>query len=89
MRTLAIRLTALMFVAVLVFAIAVVGLGTGQPHPIQTRSGPVPDVECPPGVSPAETFCYTTGVPVPGAPKPSDVELPQGPGASNMPYAGG
>jgi hypothetical protein len=88
MRTLVIRITALVFVAVLVLAVAVVALGD-QPKVIPAYSGgPVPDVECPFGVSPAQTFCYATSVPVPGAPKPSEIGVPQGPGAPDMPYVG-
>jgi hypothetical protein len=59
MRTLVIRVTALVFVAVLVLAVAVVALGY-QPKVIPTYSGAVPDVECPFGVSPAQSFCYAT-----------------------------
>ncbi len=75
MRTLVIRMTALVLVAVLALAVAVVALGD-QPKVIPTHSGAVPDVQCPPGVSPAKTFCYATSVPVPGAPTPFDIGVP-------------
>ncbi len=84
MRTLVLRVTALVFVAVLVLAVPVVALGD-QPKVIPTNGGAVPDVACPIGVSLAQAFCYPT--PPPGAPKPSDIRVPQGPGASDMPYA--
>ncbi len=86
MRTIAIRVSALVFVAVLVLAVAVVGLGDSQPKVLTTRSGPVPDVECPPGVSPAQTFCYVTAVPVPGAPTPFDVGVPSIVGGAPITY---
>jgi|BarGraNGADG00212_2_1021979.scaffolds.fasta_scaffold172587_1 hypothetical protein len=62
MRTLVIRVMALVFVAVLVLAVAVVALGY-QPKVLPTYSGAVPDVECPFGVSPAQSFCYATAPP--------------------------
>jgi hypothetical protein len=74
MRTLVIRITALVLVAVLALAVAVVALGD-QPKVLQTYSGPVPDVQCPIGVSPAQTFCYATAVPIPGAPQPSPFDI--------------
>ena len=64
-----------MFVAALVLAVAVVALGD-QPKVIPAYSGAVPDVECPLGVSPAQTFCYATSVPIPGAPQPFDIGVP-------------
>jgi hypothetical protein len=87
MRTLVLRVSALVFVAVLVLAMAVVALGD-QPNVIPAKDGPVPDVECPIGVSPAQVFCYATQIPVPGAPKPSQIGVLQGPGAPDMPYVG-
>lgn len=62
MRTLVIRATALVVVAVLVLAVTVVMLGS-QPKVLTTHSGAVPDVECPFGVSPAQSFCYATAPP--------------------------
>jgi hypothetical protein len=75
MRTLAIRATDLVVVAVLVLAVAVVTLG-GQPRVLTRHSGAVPDLECPLGVSPAQSFCY-----VPAAPKsiPDTRVPPSGP----------
>jgi hypothetical protein len=73
MRTLVIRVTALVFLAVLVPAVAVVTLGS-QPKVIPTYSGPVPDVACPFGVSPAQSFCYATAPP--GSSKAPDTDVP-------------
>lgn len=87
MRTVVFRVSAVVFVVVLLLAVAAVALGD-QVKIIPTFSGPVPDVQCPVGVSPAQTFCYETSVPVPGAPHPSDIGVPQDPGASDMPYVG-
>ena len=42
--------------------IGVVALGY-QPKVLPTYSGAVPDVECPFGVSPAQSFCYATAPP--------------------------
>jgi hypothetical protein len=85
MRTLLLRVSALVLVAVLVLAVAVVALGA-QAKVTPANGGAVPDVQCPSGVSPAEVFCYATSVPVPGAPKPSQIGVPQAPGSSAMPY---
>jgi hypothetical protein len=73
MRTLVIRVMALVFVAVLVLAVAVVALGY-QPKVIPTHSGAVPDVVCPVGVSPAQSFCYATAPP--GSSKVPDTNVP-------------
>lgn len=73
MRTLVIRVTALVFVAVLVLAVAVATLGS-QPRWIPTHSGAVPDDECPVGVSPAQSFCYATAPP--GSSKVPDTDVP-------------
>jgi hypothetical protein len=86
MRTLVLRVSALVFVAVLVLAVAVAALGS-QPKVIPTNGGAVPDVQCPFGVSPAQAFCYATSIPIPGAPQPSEIGVPQEPGAPDMPYA--
>lgn len=87
MRTLVARVTALVFVAVVVLAVAVVALGD-QPKVIPAYSGgPVPDVQCPPGVSPAQTFCYATSVPVPGAPTPFDIGVPSTVDGVSISYA--
>lgn len=75
MRTRVLRISALAFVAILVLAVAVVALGD-QPKVIPARDGPVPDVQCPLGVSPAQTFCYATEIPIPGAPTPFDIGVP-------------
>ena len=84
MRTVAIRVTAIVLVAVLVLAVAVVALGSQGPvWPTPTHRG-VPDSPCPPGVSYSQAWCYST--PPPGAPTPSDYAIPQGPGASFVPY---
>ncbi|MGH2511826.1 MAG: hypothetical protein ACRDGQ_03970, partial [Candidatus Limnocylindrales bacterium] len=58
-RTLAARVLALVFVAVLV--VATVAALPDQSRVLQTLSPALPDVECPLGVSPAQTFCYTLG----------------------------
>jgi hypothetical protein len=55
MRTLAIRAAALLLVAILI-AVTVVVLS--QPRALTNFSPPVPTVECSPGVSPAQSFCY-------------------------------
>ena len=68
MRTLVLRVSALVFVTVLVLAVAVVALGD-QPKVIPTYSGPVPVVQCPIGASPAQSFCYAT--PIPASPQAS------------------
>ena len=76
MQTLAIRLAPLVFLAGLVIAVAVVGLGT-QSNVLQTHSGAVPDVPCPVGVSPAQSFCFVTEPPgSPQASKMPDTEVP-------------
>ena len=80
LRTIAVRVSALVCVAVLVLAVAVVGLGSqGQPtqptQPIPAHRG-LPDSPCPPGVSPAQEWCYAAAVPIPGAPTPFDVGVP-------------
>ena len=76
MRTLLIRATALVVVAVLVAAVAIVTLGS-QPKGITTHSGAVPDVECSFGVSPAQSFCFATAPPgSPQASKPPDTTVP-------------
>ena len=76
MRTLVIRLAPLVFLAGLVLAIALSGLGT-QSKVLQTHSGAVPDVACPPGVSSAQSFCYVTEPPrSPQASKMPDTEEP-------------
>ena len=87
MRTVVVRVSAVVFVVVLLLAVAVVALGD-QAKIIPTRSGPVPDVQCPVGVSPAQAFCYESETAAPGAPQPSDIGVPQDPGASDMPYVG-
>lgn len=64
-RALAVRATALLVLGVLVVAAAVVELG-GQPKVPTTPAmhpGAVPDVQCPLGVSPAQTFCYVGETP--------------------------
>ena len=79
MRTLVIRVSALVVVLVLVVAVAVVALGD-QPKVIPTHSGAVPDVECPLGVSPAQSFCYATEPPgSPPASKMPDTNVPPPP----------
>ena len=87
MRTLVLRVSALVFVTVLLLAVAVVALGD-QVKVIPTNGGAVPNVQCPIGVSPAQVFCYATSIPIPGAPKPSQIRVPQEPGSSAMPYVG-
>lgn len=74
MRTFVLRLSAFVFVAVLVLAVAVVALA-GQPKVSPTHRG-LPDVECPSGVTTAQMYCYTKVAPVDGAPAPSDFPLP-------------
>jgi len=76
MRTRVIRVATLVFAAVLVVGVAVVVLGY-QPKVIQTHTGAVPDVECPSGVSPAQSFCYATAPPrSPQASKAPDTRVP-------------
>jgi hypothetical protein len=73
MRTVVLRATAVVVVAVLVLAAAVVTLGS-QPTWVPTYSGRVPDVACPVGVSPAQSFCYATAPP--GSSKVPDTNVP-------------
>jgi hypothetical protein len=64
----------------LILAIALfvprIASGPGGPPNLPNGGGPVPDVECPVGVSIAQAFCYATEIPVPGAPTPFDVGVP-------------
>ena len=87
MRTLVLRISALVFAAALVLAVAVVGLGSqGQPtQPIPAHRG-LPDSPCPPGVSPAQEWCYVAAVPLPGAPTPFDVGVPSIVGGAPITY---
>jgi hypothetical protein len=72
MRTLVTRVSVLVFVAVLVLAVAVVALGD-QPKMVPTNGGTIPDHTCPPGVSPAPSFCLP---PLPSNKVPDTLDTP-------------
>ena len=57
-----IRATVSLAAVVLMFAVAFVALGD-QPKTLSTHSGGVPSIECPFGVSPAQSRCYATAPP--------------------------
>lgn len=77
MRTLATRAGPLVIAVAVVLAVAVVALAS-QPTRIERYSGAVPDVQCPAGVTPAQSFCYVTEPPLLGSKMP-DTNVPPEP----------
>ena len=83
MRMLTARGAVVLFMAIVLLAVAAVALAASQPTWIATHSGAVPDVQCPAGVSPAQSFCYVTAPP--NGSKAPDTNVAPPTGASTAP----
>jgi hypothetical protein len=79
MRTHVTRVAPVLYASVLVVAVAAFALSILGQHPTGPlgHNGRVPDVQCPAGVTPAQSFCYVTAPP--NASKVPDTSVPPDP----------